>query len=109
MTLLLLFCPALHVLPATAEPLACTCLLTATKKTYAPLHATLLFAPAPQLALPSCSVMQQLVQQEAAIKSMQAASADAVAELREKLAEQQQLAQQLEATLQACAALLPVS
>jgi hypothetical protein len=44
--------------------------------------------------------MQQLVEQEAAIKSMQASTAEAVAELREKLTEQQQAAQQLEASLQ---------
>jgi hypothetical protein len=48
----------------------------------------------------ACSVMQQLVEQEAAIKSMQASTADAVAELREKLTQQQQAAQQLESTLQ---------
>jgi ubiquinone biosynthesis protein Coq4 len=51
--------------------------------------------------------MQQLVEQEAAIKSMQASTADAVAELREKLTQQQQqqqAAQQLQATLQVGAA-----
>jgi hypothetical protein len=44
--------------------------------------------------------MQQLVEQEAAIKSMQASTAEAVAELRERLTQQQAAAQQLEATLQ---------
>jgi hypothetical protein len=46
--------------------------------------------------------MQQLTEQEAAIKSMQASTAVAVAELREKLQQQQEAAQQLEATLQVC-------